>query len=587
MPGNTASLWTISVLLDGHVPAQQPPCDLVAVCFVGAMAAMAGEGVAATGSPDEIIREVARLEEARHPRWVFWSAQADAHPLVVKDIHLDRCWDVAEAHRILVGGRAADPALAWATVCRLVTSNLPRGGGDDLFDFASEHDPGDDGDPESPVRSDGFLRPGAVAGTWQVSPARAVAWAATAVQTAVLQIAALAEISPRAVSTGQSESAAALLCVELAATGLPVDRPTIEALIEDSAGPRPDDEADARRTRGIRDAAVLCHTSGRESTDLRNPLQVRELLASVGVVVPDTRAWRLEPFRDTHPLVEALLTWRKAERIATTYGWHWLDTNIGPDDRLRGAWTACDGAAGRMTAQNGLHNLPTPLRPAVAAHPGHLFVRSDLGQIEPRVLAAVSGDLDFARATRADDLYAPVGAALRVERPVAKIAVLAAMYGQTSGDAGKALKDLERAYPTAMAYLGRAYDSGVASRAIRTYGGRRIPMWENPDAPVDSLPSMIAGRGRFARNAVIQGAAAELFKAWAATVRLTTRHLDARIVLCLHDELLIHVPVEAADEVAAAVDAALTASARRWTGSSTVRFVSDTSIIARWSDAKG
>jgi DNA polymerase-1 len=367
-----------------------------------------------------------------------------------------------------------------------------------------------------------------------------------------------------------------------------VDRPVLEQLIEDSAGPRPDNEAHAQQVRAARDGAVLVHCPGRESTDLRNPVQVRELLASLGVVVPDTRAWRLEPFRDTHPLVEALLTWRKAERIATTYGWHWLDANIGPDDRLRGAWTACDGAAGRMTAQNGLHNLPTPLRPAIAAHPGYLFVRSDLGQIEPRVLAAVSGDAAFARATQADDLYAPVGAALKVERPVAKIAVLAAMYGQTSGAAGEALKDLERTYPTAMSYLGRAYDSGVASRAIRTYGGRRIPMWENPlDAPPGSLPAMIAGRGRFARNAVIQGAAAELFKAWAATVRLTTRHLGAQIVLCLHDELLIHVPAEAAQEAAAAVDSALTASARRWTGSSTVRFVSDTSVISRWSDAKG
>jgi DNA polymerase-1 len=408
-----------------------------------------------------------------------------------------------------------------------------------------------------------------------------------AVETATQQITALGQISPRAVSTGQSESAAALLCVELAAAGLPVDRPVIERLIEDAAGPRPDDEAHARQTRATRDRAVFSHAPGRESTDLRNPLQVRDLLASVGVVVPDTRAWRLEPFRDAHPLVEALLTWRKAERISTTYGWHWLDTHIGRDDRLRGAWTACDGAAGRMTAQNGLHNLPTPLRPAIAAHPGNVFVRSDLGQIEPRVLAAVSGDLDFARATQADDLYAPVGAALKVERPVAKIAVLAAMYGQTSGAAGEALKDLEGAYPTAMAYLRRAYDSGVASRAIRTYGGRRIPMWDNPvDAPVETLSSMIAGRGRFARNAVIQGAAAELFKAWAATVRLTTRHLGAQIVLCLHDELLIHVPTEAADEVAAAVDTALTASARRWTGSSTVRFVSDTSIIGRWSEAK-
>jgi len=548
---------------------------------------MAGQGLDLSGSHDEIAKEVTRVEHDRHPRWVFWSAQADANPLVSNGIHLDRCWDIAEAHRIQVGGRAADPALAWATACRLATSDLPRASGGDLFDFAAEDNTGDPGDPESPVRSDGYLRPEATAGTWQTSPRRVLAWAETAVDAATRQIAALTELSPRAVSTGQSESGAALLCVELASTGLPVDRPAMKRLIEDSAGPRPNDEARAREIRRERDGRVLRHAPGRESTDLRNPLQVRDLLASVGVVVPDTRAWRLEPFRDTHPMVEALLTWRKAERIATTYGYHWLDSNIGPDDRLRGAWTASDGAAGRMTAQNGLHNLPTPLRPAIAAHPGHVFVRSDLGQIEPRVLAAVSGDMDFARATQADDLYAPVGAALKVDRPVAKIAVLAAMYGQTSGTAGEALKGLERAYPTAMSYLQRAYDSGVAARAVRTYGGRRIPMWDNPvDAPPGSLPSMTASRGRFARNAVVQGAAAELFKAWAATVRLTTRHLGARIVLCLHDELLVHVPIEAADEVAAAVDVALIASARRWTGSSTVRFVSDTSVIARWSDAK-
>jgi DNA polymerase I len=569
------------------VPPVQPHHELVAVCFVGGLAAIAGEGVAVGGTSDEIVREVARMENERHPRWVFWSAQVEADPLVRDGVHLDRCWDIAEAHRILVGGRVADAASAWATVCGLATSNLPRVAGGDLFDFALDHDPGDRGDPESPVRSDGYLRPEAVAGTWQDSTGRVLTWAGAAGDTATRQIAALSGRSPRAVSSGQSESAAALLCVELAATGLPVDRPTIERLIEEAVGPRPDDEAHAARTRRARDIEVLRHAPGRESTDLRNPLLVRELLGSVGVVVPDTRAWRLEPFRDAHPLVEALLVWRKAERIATTYGYHWLDTNIGPDDRLRGAWTACDGAAGRMTAQNGLHNLPTPLRPAIAAHPGHVFVRSDLGQIEPRVLAAVSGDLDFARASQADDLYAPVGEALRVERPVAKIAVLAAMYGQTSGAAGEALKDLERAYPTAMAYLRRAYDSGVASRAVQTYGGRQIPMWDNPaDAPPGSLPSIIAGRGRFARNAVIQGAAAELFKAWAATVRLTTRHLGARIVLCLHDELLVHVPVDAAEETAAAVDEALVASARRWTGSDAVRFVSDTSVINRWSEAK-
>jgi DNA polymerase-1 len=227
------------VLLDGHVPAQRSLRELVAVCFVGDLAAMAGENATLAGSHDEIVREVARMEAGRHPRWVFWSAQADATRLVIRGIHLDRCWDIAEAHRILVGGRGGDPAMAWATVCRLVTTDLPRAAGGDLFDFAAEHDPGDRGDPESPVRSDGYLRPEAACGTWQNSTARVLAWAGAALDTATRQIAALSQISSRAVSTGQSESAAALLCVELATTGLPVDRPTIEALIEDCAGPRP------------------------------------------------------------------------------------------------------------------------------------------------------------------------------------------------------------------------------------------------------------------------------------------------------------------------------------------------------------
>src|SRR4029079_17953103 len=115
------------------------------------------------------------------------------------------------------------------------------------------------------------------------------------------------------------------------------------------------------------------------------------MLRRVGIDVPNTRAGRLEQYRDVPPVVEALLTWRKAERIATTYGYRWLDEHV-TDGRLRGAWTSSDGAAGRMTASSGLHNLPADLRPAVAASPGGVFVRADLGQIEPRVLAAVSGD---------------------------------------------------------------------------------------------------------------------------------------------------------------------------------------------------
>jgi DNA polymerase I len=66
----------------------------------------------------------------------------------------------------------------------------------------------------------------------------------------------------------------------------------------------------------------------RRGIDLRNPANVKSLLRRVGVEVDDTRAWRLERLRDQHPVVEALLEWRRAERIATTFGYRWLDEHV-------------------------------------------------------------------------------------------------------------------------------------------------------------------------------------------------------------------------------------------------------------------
>jgi DNA polymerase-1 len=377
------------------------------------------------------------------------------------------------------------------------------------------------------------------------------------------------------------------LAVELQSGGLPLDRDTAVELITGHVGPRPADETAAAASRRERDDVVRRLVTGGADVDLRNPAQVRDMLAGIGFVVPDTRSWRLEPFRGTHPAVDALLSWRKSERIATTYGYGWLDRHVGPDGRLRGAWRGCDGAAGRMTAQAGLHNMPAELRPAVVAEPGHVFVRADLGQIEPRVLAAVSADAALARATADPDLYSPVAARLGCDRPTAKVAVLAAMYGQTSGTAGEALKGLDRAYPVAMAYLRAADEEGKLGNDVRTYGGRRVPMWVGA-GQLD--PAVAAARGRFARNAVVQGAAAELFKMWAVTVRAGLTGLgggdQAQIVLCLHDELLVHVPERRADDVVALLHQTLERTGARWATGSGVRFVADVSVVSRWSDAK-
>jgi len=527
-----------------------------------------------------LTAEVGRADETVRPRWAVWSGQTAAY-LVADGVRLTTCWDITAAHRLLFGGWRADPGWAWARIRGLATETMPAGGPLDLFGMTGPDD-GDDGDPVAP---DGHLRPEWVSGGWSDNADRLARWAELGRTLAGLQQAALAALAgrPMALSTARSESTAELLCAELSADGLPMDRALAERVLAGFIGPRPRSDAEAAASRAARDAAVLRHAPAGVTADLRSPAQVRSLLARVGVDVPDTRAWRLRDLGDAHPLIAALLEWRKAERIATTYGYAWLDENLGSDGRLRGSWTGSDGAAGRMTASAGLHNMPAAMRRAVVAADGHVFVRADLGQIEPRVLAAVSGDQALVLAARADDLYAPVAAQLGLDRPTAKVAVLGAMYGQTTGHGAQALRRLNAAYPVAMAYLEEADRAGRAGRDLRTYGGRLIVL----SSTEPRSASRAAAHGRYARNAMVQGAAAELFKMWAVTVRARCAPLGARLVLCLHDELLVHCPREHGETVSRIVEDCLAEAARRWAPGSGVRFISDTTIVRSWSDAKG
>ncbi|HUN32590.1 MAG TPA: DNA polymerase [Trebonia sp.] len=541
-------------------------------------------GVVAT--PDE----VAAVDVDLRPRWVTWSGETSAR-LTALGVRLATCWDVAAVHRLLSGGWPAQPGLAWASLHGLATANVPSLRPGELL---AADGPAAGADTDTPLGPGGYLRLEWTEGGWADSPARLIRWARLAVEAAVLQQAALAEAAAgdrraagRRLGTARSESTVELLCAELAADGLPVDRAVAERLLGQIIGPRPRDAAQAARIRADRDQRVLRHAPEGRAADLRSPGQVKALLAAAGIDVPDTRAWRLEPFKDTHPLVAALLEWRKAERIATTYGYAWLDSCLGPDGRLRGQWTSSDGAAGRMTASDGLHNMPAVLRQAVIAADGHVFIRADLGQIEPRVLAAVSADAALVAATQADDLYLPVARQLSVDRPTAKVAMIAAMYGQTTGHGGQALRRMKAAYPVAMAYLDDAEEQARSGRDLRTYGGRLVRMSGGSLAADAQEPSArVAGRGRYGRNAMIQGAAAEMFKMWAATVRARGAELGADIVLCLHDELLVHVAERDAEQAARLVGECLEETARRWAPAGQVRFLADISAVRCWADAK-
>ena len=544
--------------------------------------AWAGGSASVPAGLVEVVTDLTPLQ----PRWTWWSARGTARPLVAAGVHVRTCWDLGAVGRLVHGLRRDDAGAVWAAAHGLPEPDPLSPGGSDLLDLDTT-----DG---AALRPDGQLSREWLRGAWADEPRR---WAELGLQVQSAQEAQLRAVpdpraqagtTPLAVLTAWSESAAALLAVELEHDGLPLDRAVVEALLADLLGPRPASDREAAQRTAERDAEVLRRFPG-PPVDLRSPAQVKELLARAGYDLPDTRSWRLEPHAATSPAVAALLHWRKAERTATTYGWAWLDRTVGPDGRLRGAWRAADGASGRMTASAGLHNLPAELRPAVRAEPGHVLVRADLGQVEPRVLAAVSGDAGLARAAQEDDLYAPVAAALRCDRPTAKVAVLAAMYGQTSGTAGAALRDMDRAYPTAMAALRAAEAAGVRGEDLRTYGGRllRLSGARASAEPLGEHVALPSGAGRFARNAVVQGAAAELFKAWAATVRDGLVPLDGRIVLCLHDELLLHVPEAAADRAAALLVDALRSTASWWAGGSPVRFVAEVSVAATWASAHG
>ena len=562
--------------------------DLIALAVVprvGLGMAVCARDVSVSVAVEEPSETVALVEEALQPRWVLWSNDTAAL-LASSGVRIAKCWDIAAVHRLLFGGWRADPGRVWACVHGLALATIPTTAPADLFGDVEDGA----GDPEDPVRPDGHLRAEWTAGAWRASPDRMKRWAELAASTAALQQARLKEpsIPSRAASTVRSESAAELLCAEMSSDGLPMRRPDAEEIIAGFIGPRPRNEAEAAEHRARRDAEVLRHGPSGLQVDLRSPGQVKSLLRLVGVELPDTRAWRLRAVRDAHPLIDPLLAWRKAERVATTYGYAWLDAHLGADDRLRGAWTGSDGAAGRMTASSGLHNMPTEMRGAVVADAGRIFVRADLGQIEPRVLAAVSGDVELARATWEDDMYAPVAAELGVDRATAKVAMLGAMYGQTTGRGLQALRRLEAAFPAAMNYLEEAARSGHAGRDLRTYGGRLVLMGPPSAKQLDENQErkQAAARGRYGRNALVQGAAAELFKAWAATVRARGAPLEARIVLCLHDELLVHAPIEHGEEVVQLVDECLQEAAYRWAPDRTVRFVADVQVVERWSEAK-
>lgn len=484
-------------------------------------------------------------------RWV-WNDTAAWYPALLADgVEIERCHDLRLSHAILQSSAlVTDPAELRAATAWAAAAPAPAGG-DALFDLVDDRERLPDDIDE--VQAEFGRQRRALESATQPDRLR-------------LLLAA--------------ESAGALLAAELHAAGLPWHRPTHEALLEDLLGPRPAPGTLPREAQRLADEVRAALGDPHASLDSQPKLL--RALHRAGIAAQTTNRWELTQY--DHPAIPPLLAYKKLTRLLTANGWTWLD-EWAADGRFRPVYVPGGVVTGRWASSGGgALQLPRLLRPAVRADPGWVFVVADVAQLEPRVLAAMSRDTALANAARGTDLYAGIVAGgVVTTRQEAKIAVLGAMYGATTGDSGRLVPALRRAYPRAMGLVDDAARAGERGEAVTTWLGRTSPgpseRWRHlqanasdPEAPANAAEAArrsARDRGRFTRNFVVQGTAAEWALCWLAELRTRLRTLPptdstaaasgpvfgrrAHLAFFLHDEIIVHCPERDADAVTEAV----------------------------------
>ncbi len=287
-----------------------------------------------------------------------------------------------------------------------------------------------------------------------------------------------------------------------------------------------------------------------------------------------TSAAVLEALREAHPIVDRILQYRELAKLKSTY----IDPLPGlvhpRTGRLHTRFNQTATATGRLSSSDpNLQNIPvrTPLgqriRKAFIAEEGHLLVALDYSQIELRVLAHLSGDENLIRVfqegrdihtqTAAWMFGVPPEAVDPLMRRAAKTVNFGVLYGMSahrlSQELGIPYEEAQgfidryfQSFPRVQAWIRKTLEEGRARGYVETLFGRRRYV---PDLNA-RVKSVREAAERMAFNMPVQGTAADLMKL--AMVRLfpLVRALGARILLQVHDELVLEAPKARAQEVA-------------------------------------
>lgn len=330
--------------------------------------------------------------------------------------------------------------------------------------------------------------------------------------------------------------------------------------------------------------------AGREF-NINSPKQLGELLFDQRKLTPgrktskgaySTNADELERLRDDDPIVEMILDYRRVSKFLNT-SIRGLSDALGDDKRVHSEFNQTVAATGRLSSTNpNLQNIPVreeegrEIRRVFVAEDGWLLLDADYSQIELRLLAALSGDEAMLHAFRTEgDIHRQTAASMfhvdetevnSYQRGVGKTINFSIIYGISAFGLAR---DLRISREEAQGYINRYYERYPGVRKfmdnaiehakdlgyVETLFGRRRYI---PELKSKNYSQRQFGE-RVAMNTPIQGTAADIIKfAMVRAAReLRQRELDARLVLQIHDELIIEAPDDEVEEVATLMQEAM------------------------------
>ncbi len=348
------------------------------------------------------------------------------------------------------------------------------------------------------------------------------------------------------------------------------------------------------------------------SFNVNSPKQLGEILFVELKLAPpkktktgfSTDAQSLEKLKDSHPIIPLILQYREVEKLRSTYG-ETLIAEIGDDQKIHASFSQVVARTGRLSSDHpNLHNIPIrteegkKFRHAFIAPVGHKLIVADYSQIELRVIAHLSQDPGLVKAFKdGDDIHTQTAAAVfgvdasqvtSIQRAKAKMVAYGLAYGMEAyglamrlnvevPEADAILRGFFAAFPSVRGYMDRVILDARRLGYTETEFGRRRKI---PDIS-DTNFRIRQGAERQAMNAGIQGLAADIFKL--ALVRLDDV-LDsrcARIVLQVHDEVIVECVQEKAQ-----VTSELVKSTLEGVASLRVPLVVNSYIVNSWGDAK-